>query len=73
MLKRLQKKRGVTGLILAVLLLAILVLAVPVIVYGGDGIGQPADGLDSAPPSGTEQPVTSVESLLIFTALSLVM
>ena len=73
MLKRLQRKRGVTGLILAVLLLAILVLAVPAIVYGGDGIGQPGDGLYSTSPSETEQPATSVESLLIFTALSLVM
>ncbi len=70
MLKLVQRKKGVAGLILAVLLLAILVLTVPVIVYGGDGIGQPADGLDSAPPLGIEQPLTFLESLVLYTTLS---
>ena len=70
MLKLVQRKRGVAGLILAVLLLAILVLIVPVTVYGDDGIGQPGDGLNSAPPPGTEQPLTFLESLVLVTTLS---
>lgn len=70
MLKLVRRKRGVAGLILAVLLLAILVLIVPAIVYGGDGIGQPGDGLNSAPPPGTEQPLTFLESLVLVTTLS---
>ena len=70
MLKLVQRKKGVAGLILAVLLLAILALTVPVTVYGDDGIGQPGDGLNSTPPSGTEQPLTFLESLILVTTLS---
>jgi hypothetical protein len=70
MLKLVQRKKGVAGLILAVLLLAILILTVPVTVYGTDGIGQPGDGLNSAPPPGTEQPLTFLESLILVTTLS---
>jgi hypothetical protein len=70
MQKLVRRKRGVGGLILAVLLLAILILTVPAIVYGDDGISQPGDGLNSAPPPVTEQPLTFLESVLLYTTLS---
>ncbi|MFH0930312.1 MAG: hypothetical protein V1890_00030 [Candidatus Zixiibacteriota bacterium] len=72
MLKLVQRKRGLTGLILAVLLLATLILIVPAIAYGDGGIGEPSDGLNSTSPSGTGDTTTSLESLALFVALSLV-
>ncbi len=68
----LRGKRELIGLILTFLLLITLLLTgIPVIAYG-DGIGEPGDGLYSTSPSGTGDTTTSLESLALFVALSLV-
>ena len=68
----LRGKQGVVGLVLAMLLLTALFFVIPAIVYGDGGIGQPGDGLYSTSPSGTGDTTTTLESLALFVALSLV-
>ncbi|HVP35930.1 MAG TPA: hypothetical protein VMT04_02945 [Terriglobales bacterium] len=63
-----EKRRVLLFLIL--FLLAVMSLSLPLPAYGGDGIGQPSDGLNSIPPSNGGTPST-LESLVLYTTLNL--
>ncbi len=67
-----RREEGVVLLFLVLFLLTVLSLGLPLAVYGGDGIGQPSDGLSSTPPSGGGVTSSSLESLFLYFALSLV-
>jgi hypothetical protein len=65
------RKKGVVAVVLAIVLLATLFVGQPATTYG-DGIGEPIDGLNSTLPSGTEGTSATLESLVLYVALNLV-
>lgn len=66
-----QLQEGVTLLFLILFLLVTLSLGFPLTVYGGDGIGQPSDGLSSATPSGGGETLSALEVYVLYTMLNL--
>jgi hypothetical protein len=66
-----RRGEGIVSLFLILFLFIALSLGLPHAVYGGDGIGQPSDGLNSTSPSGSEGTSSALESLALYAALSL--
>lgn len=72
MRKLVRHEEGIVLLLLILFLLSTLSLGLPLTAYGGDGIGQPSDGLNSTPPSGGGGTSSALETLVLNAALTLV-
>ena len=71
-MKRLaRREKGMVLLFLILFVLMTMSLGLPLQANGGDGIGQPSDGLNSAPPSGGGT-LSLLDSLMLYVALTLV-
>lgn len=70
----LESQKGLRGIVLVLLLVTLSVVSVIGMSYAGDGgIGDPDDGLQSSPPTGTGGTSPYVDLLILVEALSFVL